>query len=63
MITFIGYEEIRRINEERQRRSIQMQRNIQALAENQTAPAPLPDCEVIEWEFGAREDSQEKLGA
>ena len=63
MITFLGYEEIRRINEERQRRSIQRERNVRALAETQTAPAHLPDCEVIEWEFGARGDSQEKLGA
>lgn len=63
MITFFGYDEIRRLNEERQRRSIQRQRIIRALGETASSPAPQPGCEVIEWDFGARADDQEKMGA
>lgn len=63
IITSLGYEEIRRINEERQRRSIQRQQTIRALAETPTAPSPRPDCEVIEWDFGVRMEGQEKKGA
>jgi hypothetical protein len=61
MITFLGYEEIRRFNEERVTRSVKRQSIIEAM--RATPPPPSAEGEVIELAFTTGCDDQQKLGA